>query len=32
VVELGLLGPMVPAIAAALWLVRRSRRVEPAMI
>src|SRR3954454_8396669 len=30
--EFGLLGLMVPAMAAAIWLVRRSRRVEPAMI
>src|SRR3954453_6095004 len=30
--EFGLLGLMVPAIAAAIWLVRRSRRLEPAMI
>jgi hypothetical protein len=27
-----LLGLMVPAMAAAIWLVRRSRRVETAMI
>src|SRR6478672_3858985 len=30
--EFGLLGLMVPAMAAAIWLVRRSRRLEPAMI
>jgi uncharacterized membrane protein (DUF373 family) len=30
--EFGLLGLMVPAMAAAIWLVRRSRRAEPAMI
>ena len=30
--EFGLLGGMVPAIAAAIWLVRRSRRVELANV
>ena len=30
--EFGLLGLMVPAIAAAIWLVRRSRRIELANV